>query len=95
VSGGGSAPGEGLPTSLVEVRTQSLPARVLERRLRARPVPVIARIVAKALVLDLRTVAENEEPGLEQAILEAAAGGNDAGHAPQPAAPRGPEAVRR
>jgi hypothetical protein len=28
--------------------------------------------VADALVLDLRTVAENEEPELERAILEAA-----------------------
>jgi L-seryl-tRNA(Ser) seleniumtransferase len=71
VSGGGSAPGEGLPTSLVEVRVRSLPARRLEQRLRARPLPVVGRIVADALVLDLRTVMENEEPELERAVLEA------------------------
>jgi L-seryl-tRNA(Ser) seleniumtransferase len=72
MSGGGSAPGEGLPTALVEVRAVSCPAPALLKRLRARAVPVIARIAADVVVLDLRTIAEREEPELERAILEAA-----------------------
>jgi L-seryl-tRNA(Ser) seleniumtransferase len=71
MSGGGSAPEEGLPTALVEVRAASLKAAVLLKRLRDRPLPVIARIAADALVLDLRTVAEGEEGELERALLEA------------------------
>ena len=77
MSGGGSAPEQGLPTTLVEVRAGSLPARALERRLRALTPPVIARIVSDALVLDLRTVAEREEADLERAVLQAAGESRD------------------
>jgi L-seryl-tRNA(Ser) seleniumtransferase len=69
MSGGGSAPGEGLPTALVEVRAAALPPEALLRRLRAGEPPVIARIAGDAVVLDLRTVAEAEEPELERAVL--------------------------
>jgi L-seryl-tRNA(Ser) seleniumtransferase len=73
LTGGGSAPGDGLPTALVAVRVRGVGARALEARLRRRPIPVIARIEADALLLDLRTVAPSEEPTLVEAIEAAAA----------------------
>jgi L-seryl-tRNA(Ser) seleniumtransferase len=73
LTGGGSAPGEGLPTALVAIKVQGVGAKALEARLRRRPVPVIARIEADALLLDLRTVAPSEEPVLEEAVSAAAA----------------------
>ena len=54
--GGGSAPGETLPTCLVELHHSSLSADALESRLRSLDPPVIARIQNDHVVLDLRTV---------------------------------------
>ena len=54
--GGGSAPGETLPTKLVELGHQTLSAQALEARLRALDPPIIARIQNDRVVLDLRTV---------------------------------------
>jgi L-seryl-tRNA(Ser) seleniumtransferase len=54
--GGGSAPGETLPTCLVELHHSSLSADALESRLRSLDRPVIARIQNDRVVLDLRTV---------------------------------------
>jgi L-seryl-tRNA(Ser) seleniumtransferase len=54
--GGGSAPGETLPTCLVELHHSSLSAAALESRLRSLDRPVIARIQNDRVVLDLRTV---------------------------------------
>ena len=56
--GGGSAPGETLPTRLVRIRQPSLSASAFEARLRALDPPVIARIVNDGVVIDLRTVPE-------------------------------------
>jgi len=73
LTGGGSAPGEGLPTALVAIKVRGVRAKALEARLRGRAVPVIARIEDDALVLDLRTVAPSEEPALEEAVSSVAA----------------------
>ena len=54
--GGGSAPGTTLPTKLVMVEHPSQTANDLEHLLRRQPVPIIARIEHKRVVLDLRTV---------------------------------------
>jgi L-seryl-tRNA(Ser) seleniumtransferase len=54
--GGGSAPGETLPTRLVELRHSSLSASALEEALRRLDPAVIARIQDDRVVLDLRTV---------------------------------------
>ena len=69
LTGGGSAPGEGLPTALVALRVQGVGAKAFEARLRGRPVPVIARIEEDALILDLRTVAPEEEEALLSALV--------------------------
>ncbi len=67
--GGGSLPGETLPTYLVALRTPSPDA--LARRLRLGEPPVIGRIEEDRFLLDLRTVAPEEEFALLHA-LEAA-----------------------
>jgi len=67
--GGGSLPGETLPTRLVQVYAADPGG--LARRLRMGSPPVIARIEREALVLDLRTVLPTEEPALLQALTAA------------------------
>jgi len=71
LTGGGSAPGEGLPTALVAIKVRGVGAKALEARLRGHTVPVIARIEDDALVLDLRTVVASEESALEDAVCAA------------------------
>ncbi|HEX4770588.1 MAG TPA: L-seryl-tRNA(Sec) selenium transferase [Bryobacteraceae bacterium] len=67
--GGGSTPSQSLPTYLVRIPTTS--AAAFERRLRAAPIPVIARIEKEQIVFDMRTVADEEEQSLISAALAA------------------------
>jgi L-seryl-tRNA(Ser) seleniumtransferase len=67
VIGGGSTPGQSLPTVLVVVEHSQLSAQKLEERLRRNSPPIISRLEQDQLVLDLRTVFE----GQEQIILSA------------------------
>jgi L-seryl-tRNA(Ser) seleniumtransferase len=60
LAGGGSLPTQEIPTMLISVRSESLPINKIEERLRQLDVPIIARIVDDALLLDLRTIAEEE-----------------------------------
>ncbi|MDQ6882723.1 MAG: L-seryl-tRNA(Sec) selenium transferase [Candidatus Dormibacteraeota bacterium] len=71
--GGGSLPGERLPTTLVALTAPKSQANALLARLRKRPVPVFARVEAGQVVIDPRTVL----PGEDAALLEAV-------HAAQP-----------
>ena len=64
--GGGSLPGETLPTSLVALNAPS--PDELAARLRAADPPIIARIEEDRLVLDPRTVLAEQEDGLLRAI---------------------------
>jgi L-seryl-tRNA(Ser) seleniumtransferase len=59
--GGGSAPGVELPTSLVAIAKDGLSPAALEERLRRLTPPVIARIERDRVVLDLRTVAPDDD----------------------------------
>lgn len=67
--GGGSAPTTHPPTMLLALTHANLSASELQERLRreARP-PVIARVLDDRLVIDLRTVAEDEEGELMSAL---------------------------
>ena len=73
--GGGSTPGESLPTHLLQISSDRWPLHELEARLRlpATGVPVLARIVHDRLALDLRTVFPSEEPALLAALAAALA----------------------
>ena len=67
--GGGSAPGSTLPTRLVVLECDGLSADQLEARLRSLDPPVVARIENDRVVLDLRTVAPEDDAELERVIL--------------------------
>ena len=66
--GGGSAPGSTLPTRLLAVSRQDVPAAQLEARLRAGTPPVIARIEEERVLLDLRTVLPEQDEAVAAAI---------------------------
>ena len=67
--GGGSAPGVELETVLLALEHPRLSADALESRLRALDPPVIARIEQDRVVLDLRTVLDEECTLLANALL--------------------------
>jgi L-seryl-tRNA(Ser) seleniumtransferase len=77
VVGGGSTPGQLLPTRVIIIRSPRWSATRLEERLRrpsknsASKVPVIARIEENHLVLDLRTVFPEQEATLADALAAA------------------------
>ena len=56
VAGGGSTPGQSLPTTLIAVTHSRYPAQDLSARLRRNRPPIIARVEEDQLLLDLRTV---------------------------------------
>lgn len=67
--GGGSAPGVGLPTVLIALAHREWSPDTLEERLRALTPPIIGRIEADTVVLDLRTVLEEQDEGLGDALV--------------------------
>ncbi|MBX5448896.1 MAG: L-seryl-tRNA(Sec) selenium transferase [Thermogemmatispora sp.] len=69
--GGGSLPGETLPTALLALEEGKVPCSLeeLARRLRARPVPIVGRILRDALLLDPRTVLEEQDEELLRGLL--------------------------
>lgn len=75
-AGGGALPEIELPTLLVAV-TGSRTAHALEACLRQQDPPVLARIHRDRLLLDLRTLAEEELPLVAQAVAAASAPGHD------------------
>jgi L-seryl-tRNA(Ser) seleniumtransferase len=62
--GGGTTPGLTLPTRLLAVRRRDCSASALEAALRRLDPPIIARIERDRLVLDLRTVFDDEDAAL-------------------------------
>ncbi|MFL5658963.1 MAG: L-seryl-tRNA(Sec) selenium transferase [Ktedonobacteraceae bacterium] len=70
--GGGSLPGETLPTTLLalDAARVPLPLDELARRLRLRSTPIITRILRDTLLLDPRTVLEEQDEEVVQALGE-------------------------
>ena len=66
VIGGGSTPEQSIPTWLIVIEHRDVISA--ERKLRGNDPPVIARIEDDRLVLDLRTVFEDEEEELRRAL---------------------------
>jgi len=66
--GGGSAPTSPLPTFLISVSSPMRSANEIEHVLRRSDPPIIARIEADRVLIDLRTVREDEEPQIEVAL---------------------------
>jgi L-seryl-tRNA(Ser) seleniumtransferase len=75
--GGGSLPGEVLPSHGLAVRSTAISADRLMGRLRSGDPPVIGRVVDDAVILDLRTVEPADDGLLAAAILRAATGARD------------------
>jgi L-seryl-tRNA(Ser) seleniumtransferase len=71
--GGGSLPGETLPTALLALRVES--ADAASAQLRVWNPPVIARIEADRLIVDPRTVLERDEAALHAALQGLGIGG--------------------
>jgi L-seryl-tRNA(Ser) seleniumtransferase len=59
--GGGAAPSATLPTRLLAVAVRGLRADELQARLRALELPIIARVQEGRVVLDFRTVPEEQD----------------------------------
>jgi L-seryl-tRNA(Ser) seleniumtransferase len=68
VIGGGSTPTQSLPTALLAVTHSRHKAQELERHLRQNLPPIIARVEQDALLLDLRTVFEDQDEELLRAL---------------------------
>src|SRR5713101_3341495 len=70
--GGGSLPGETLPTTLLALDAAhiSMPLDELAKRLRLHSPPIIVRILRDMLLLDPRTVSEEQDKELLQALVE-------------------------
>ena len=66
--GGGSAPTTHPKTALIALSHSRLSAEAIEETLRHSTPPVIARIADGKVLLDLRTVAEDEEAELLQTV---------------------------
>jgi L-seryl-tRNA(Ser) seleniumtransferase len=71
VVGGGSAPDTRRETVLLAIRRDDGSAAEIERKLRTAETPVITRIEDDAVLIDLRTVQEDEEDRLIAMIVEA------------------------
>jgi L-seryl-tRNA(Ser) seleniumtransferase len=67
--GGGSAPSSTLPTHLLAITCKNLSADELAARLRGHRTPIVTRVEDGRVLLDLRTVFENEEPELVSALV--------------------------
>ncbi|HAM32809.1 MAG TPA: L-seryl-tRNA(Sec) selenium transferase [Deltaproteobacteria bacterium] len=73
--GGGALPDIFLPTACVAVSHPRIPEEAMEERLRRGTPPVVARIGKGKVLIDLRTVRDDEVPELAAAVLDA--GKND------------------
>jgi L-seryl-tRNA(Ser) seleniumtransferase len=69
--GGGSAPTSKLPTFLLAVTADKLSADELAARLRGNETPIVTRVDEGRVLLDLRTVFEDEEMQVVKALAEA------------------------
>jgi L-seryl-tRNA(Ser) seleniumtransferase len=71
-AGGGAMPMQALPGHAVSLRSRRFSAHELAGRLRTGATPVLGRIERDAVLLDLRTVSDDELPALAAAVAEAA-----------------------
>lgn len=68
--GGGSGPNTHPATVLISLKHQQMSAAQIENQLRQSSPPIIARIAADRVLLDLRTVLPEDENHLLQALIE-------------------------
>jgi len=69
-AGGGSLPTQQIPTILVTIKNKKISASKMEERLRRIEVPVIVRVDKDEILLDLRTVAEDDFPFIIEGLIQ-------------------------
>lgn len=69
--GGGAMPGHNLPSWAVVVQPVRIQPSQLEKRLRQAPVPILARMESGCLLIDMRTIADDELDLLQDSLLSA------------------------
>ncbi|MBA3014906.1 MAG: L-seryl-tRNA(Sec) selenium transferase [Proteobacteria bacterium] len=67
--GGGAMPEQGLPSKALALRPLAMSVNALEQEFRQLDLPIIGRIERDALLLDLRTVSDQQVKPLAQAVL--------------------------
>ena len=72
IIGGGAAPSAVLPTTLLSLSHREMSADSLSARLRANQPPIIARVEAGRVLLDLRTVFLEQDANLATALASLA-----------------------
>ena len=74
MTGGGALPTQEIPTMLLSIKSPRISANRLDNRLRHSEVPVIVRIAEDEVLLDLRTIDEEEfvldKEGLQRIFSE-------------------------
>jgi L-seryl-tRNA(Ser) seleniumtransferase len=68
VIGGGSTPGQSLPTKLIAVSHKRHSAQEIERILRKHSPPILSRVERDEVLLDLRTVFDDQDEQIAQAF---------------------------
>ena len=68
--GGGSLPLERIPTYVVTLKSKNISASKLENRLRKYIIPIFARIQDDRVIIDLRTIKEEQYEIIVQALVE-------------------------
>lgn len=69
--GGGAMPEQSIASWAVAVQPETMKIHLLEERLRHAPMPVVGRVEEDRLLLDMRTVAENEIDLLVESLVAA------------------------
>ncbi|MBE0536083.1 MAG: L-seryl-tRNA(Sec) selenium transferase [Phycisphaerae bacterium] len=69
-TGSGSLPTQNMPTTLVTVTPAKMTAETLAARLRSHKTPIFSRIQKAQILLDPRTLREDDEKILTQALIE-------------------------
>jgi L-seryl-tRNA(Ser) seleniumtransferase len=72
MSGGGSLPGQEIPTMLLSIVSAGMSPSSIEERLRKLDVPIIARIAEDEVLFDLRTIEEGEFPYVRDGLKKIA-----------------------
>jgi L-seryl-tRNA(Ser) seleniumtransferase len=68
--GGGSLPTEKIETWVLKIKNQEISTNNLEKRLRENSIPIIARISEDALIMDLRTIMDEDFDEIVSALTQ-------------------------
>jgi L-seryl-tRNA(Ser) seleniumtransferase len=67
--GGGAMPEHGLPSWAVAFKPEKISSAAMEKGLRTLPIPIIGRIEDDSLLLDMRTISDDEIPELAASLI--------------------------